>query len=37
MDVYTRNAAVINVPHVDPVIDFSAVSIFITRESIAFN
>jgi hypothetical protein len=37
MDVYTRNAAVIDVFHVDPVIDFSAVSMLIIRESIAFN
>ena len=37
MDVYTRNAAVIDVPHVDPVIDFSAVSMLVTRESIAFS
>jgi hypothetical protein len=37
MDVYTRNAAVINVPYVDPVINFSAVSMLITRESIAFS
>jgi hypothetical protein len=37
MDVYTRNAAVINVPHVDPMINFSIISIFITRESITFS
>jgi hypothetical protein len=29
MVVYIRNAAVINVPHVNPVIDFNAVSILI--------
>jgi hypothetical protein len=37
MDVYTRNVAVIDVPYVDPVIDFSVVSILVTRESIAFS
>jgi hypothetical protein len=37
MDVYTRNAAVIDVFHVDSVIDFSAVSMLVTRESIAFS
>jgi hypothetical protein len=37
MDVYTRNAAVIDVPHVDSVIDFNAVSMLVTRESIAFS
>jgi hypothetical protein len=37
MDVYTRNAAIINVPYVDPVIDFSAVSILVIRESITFS
>jgi hypothetical protein len=37
MDVYTRNVAVINVPYVDSIINFSAVSIFIIRESITFS
>jgi hypothetical protein len=37
MDVYTRNAAVIDVFYVDPVIDFSTVSMLVTRESIAFS
>jgi hypothetical protein len=37
MDVYTRNVTVINVLHVDSIINFSAVSIFIIRESITFS
>jgi hypothetical protein len=37
MDVYTRNAAIINVPHVDSVIDFNTISMLITRESIVFS
>jgi hypothetical protein len=37
MDVYTRNVAVIDVPYVDSVIDFSTMSMFVIRESIAFN
>jgi hypothetical protein len=37
MNVYIRNAAVINVPYVNSVINFSIVSIFIIRESITFS
>ena len=37
MAVYTRSAAIVDIPHVDPVIDFNAVSIRIACESTAFN
>jgi hypothetical protein len=37
MDVYTRNATIIDVPYVNPMIDFNAISILITRESITFS
>jgi hypothetical protein len=37
MDVYIRNAAVINVSYVDSVINFSTISMLIIRESIAFS
>jgi hypothetical protein len=37
MDVYTRNAAIINISYVDPVINFNIMSILIIRESIVFS
>jgi hypothetical protein len=37
MVVYTRSAAVVDVPHVDPVINFNAVSMRIAYASTAFN
>jgi hypothetical protein len=37
MDVYTRNAAIINVLYVDSITNFSTINIFITRESITFS
>jgi hypothetical protein len=37
MAVYTRSAAVVDIPHINPVIDFNAVNIHIACESTAFN